>query len=130
MIDVHDTTDVRQVIDELYAAWAANDADAIAALYVDDGTVVRPGSYQRDREAIRENMAGAFAGPFRGSRVLEEPQDVRLVTDDVAVVIGVAGVLMADETDLPADRRRRATWVLVRKDGAWHIAAYHNCPAD
>ena len=74
-------------------------------------------------------MAAAFAGPLRGSTVIAEAQDVRLVTADVAVVIGVAGVLMAGETDLPADRRRRATWVLVHVDDHWRIAAYHNCPA-
>jgi len=34
---------VRAVLQAVYAAWADNDADAFAALYVEDATVVHPG---------------------------------------------------------------------------------------
>ncbi len=121
---------VRAVLQAVYAAWADNDADAFAALYVEDATVVQPGVYKTSRDDVRTSMAAAFAGPMKGSRAIDEPKNVRFLGDDAAVVISEAGILMAGETNLPAERLVRATWVLVKRDGTWLIAAYHNCPAN
>ena len=119
---------VRDVLDHLYAAWAAGDADAFADLYREDATVVMPGVFHRGREATREYMGAAFAGPLRGSRGVDRPQDVRVV-GDTAIVVSTAGILLAGETELPRERERLATWVLHRTDGRWLVAAYTNTPA-
>ena len=65
-------TAVRDVLERLYVAWADGDADAFAALYVDDATVVMPGVFHRSRAAVRDYMAGAFAGPLKGSRGVDD----------------------------------------------------------
>jgi uncharacterized protein (TIGR02246 family) len=130
---MHTTSDIETeplaVLHQLYAAWEANDADAFAALYTPDATVIRPGSFSNGREEIRASMAAAFAGPMKGSRGIDTPHSVRLAGGDTAIVVSVAGILMAGETDLPPDRYRRATWTLTRDHGQWLIAAYHNCEA-
>ena len=41
----------------------------------------------------------------------------------------LGGTTMAGETEIAADRFRRATWVLSRRDGTWLIDAYTTCPA-
>ena len=123
-------TEPLAVLQQLYTAWEANDADAFAALYTADATVVRPGSFSDGRDAVHASMAAAFAGPMKGSRAIDTMHSVRFYGDDTAVVISLAGILMAGETELPADRYRRATWTLVRDHGRWLIAAYHNCEAD
>ncbi len=120
---------VREVLGALYAAWAANDADAFAALYTEDATVAMPGVYHSGREEVRAYMAAAFAGPLRGSRGIDEPRSIRFLGLDTAVIVSEAGILLAGETALPDERLRRATWVLARREGAWRVAAYHNCPA-
>jgi uncharacterized protein (TIGR02246 family) len=120
---------VRDVLQGIYAAWADNDADAFAALYVEDATAVLPRTYNKSREEVRSYMAAAFAGPLKGSMGIDEPQNIRLLGDDTAVVISEGGILMAGETELPAERMVRATWVLAKRDGKWLIVAYHNCPA-
>ena len=121
--------DVRALLDNLYEAWADNDADAFVRHYVPDATVSMTGSYAADREQVRQHMSAAFAGPLRGSRGVDTPQSVRFVTDDVCVVNSLAGILMAGETTLPSERERLATWVLVRTDDGWKVSAYSNCPA-
>jgi uncharacterized protein (TIGR02246 family) len=115
---------------EIYDAWAANDADAFVALYTEDATVVQPGVHKKNKEDIRTTMAAGFAGPLKGSRVLDEPQSIRFRGSEAAVVITEGGVLMADQSELPSGRLVRATWVLTKRDGQWYVAAYQNSPAN
>ena len=121
---------VRETLRGVYDAWAANDADAFAASYVEDATVVLPGSYKDGKNEVRNYMAAAFDGPLKGSQGIDEPQNVRFLDDNTAVVVSEAGILMAGESEPPDERRVRATWVLTKQDGKWLVAAYHNCPAN
>ncbi|WP_431682754.1 nuclear transport factor 2 family protein [Kitasatospora sp. KL5] len=43
-----------------------------------------------------------------------------------AIVVSESGILFAGESEVPDARKINATWVLEKKDGSWHIAAYHN----
>ena len=124
------TESIVSVIQAVYDAWAAGDADAFAELYTDDATVVQPGINKRNRRDIRTTMAAGFAGPLKGSRVLDEPQSVRFLGSDTAVVITEGGVLMAGQSELPAERRVRATWVLTKQNEQWYVGAYQNSPAN
>jgi len=121
---------VLEIIDGVYAAWADNDADAFAELYLADATVVQPAVYKNSKDAIRTSMAAAFAGPLKGSTVIDKPLSVRFLSDDAVVVISEGGVLMAGESEVPPQRLVRATWVLAKRDGRWMIVAYHNSPAN
>ena len=59
---MHTPTDIKTdplaVVHELYAAWEANDADALVALYTEDATVVRPGSFNRARGSAHVDGRG------------------------------------------------------------------------
>ncbi|UFS99060.1 SgcJ/EcaC family oxidoreductase [Nocardia huaxiensis] len=128
---VRTTTDrdaVLDVIAKLYRAWADNDADALADLYLEDATSIVRGALNDSREKVRANMAQNFAGPLKGSRVVDEPAFVRFPAPDAAVAVGRAAIGFAGEEQVPADRWVIATWVLVRRDAGWRIAAYHNGP--
>lgn len=119
---------VRAVLGQLYTAWADNDADAFAALYLDSATVVMPAVLRLGAAAVRDQMAAGFAGPLKGSRGVDEPQDIRII-GDTAIVVSRAGIILAGEQSLPPEREVHATWVLVKQDGRWAIAAYANAPA-
>jgi uncharacterized protein (TIGR02246 family) len=124
------TDSVMSVIHAVYDAWADGDADAFAKLYTDDATVVQPGIYKKNNDVIRTTMAAGFAGPLKGSRVLDEPQSVRFLGSDTAVVITEGGVLMAGQTELSAEGLVRCTWVLTKRDDQWYVVAYQNSPAN
>ena len=117
------------VLKGVYEAWEANDAEAFVADYTDDASVVQPGVYKKDREEIRATMAAGFAGPLNGSRVAAHPVDVRFLTDDTAIVVSEDGIIFPGQDAVASERLVRATWVLVRRDGGWRIASYHNSPA-
>jgi uncharacterized protein (TIGR02246 family) len=119
---------VCDVLDRMYAAWAAADADEIARLYSQDATVVMPGVCHAGAETIRAWFTAGFAGRLRGSTATDEARNVTFRGPDAATVISTGGILMAGEASVPAERLVRATWLLTRQDGEWLIAAYHNCP--
>jgi uncharacterized protein (TIGR02246 family) len=116
------------VLDQMYDAWAAADANGIADLYTTDAMVVARGSLLQGNDAVRDWFVDGFAGRLKGSTTIDEARMVRFPAPDAAVVVSTGGVLMPGETSVPAQRLVRATWVLARRDGAWVIAAYHNSP--
>ncbi|WP_405719938.1 SgcJ/EcaC family oxidoreductase [Streptomyces sp. NBC_01537] len=63
----HDEAAIEGVLEGVYKAWDAGDADAFAADHRDDATAILPGSYRRSKEDVRENMAAGFASFLKGS---------------------------------------------------------------
>jgi uncharacterized protein (TIGR02246 family) len=119
---------IRDVLARLYKAWEANDAEAFVADYTDDAIVIQPGVYKKDREEIRTTMAAGFAGPLSGSRATDQPVSVRFLNDDTALVVSEGGILFPGQDSVASERMVRASWVLVRRGGAWLITSYHNSP--
>ncbi|WP_412543674.1 SgcJ/EcaC family oxidoreductase [Longispora sp. K20-0274] len=124
-----DAAALRGVPQRIVAAWADNDADAFAAAFTEDATLILPNDvYLTSREQIRTFMANAYAGPFKGSRVFGEPLALKFLSADVALVITRGGVMAPGEDVVAAERAIRATWVVAKRDGEWLIAAYQNTP--
>ncbi|HKN99561.1 MAG TPA: SgcJ/EcaC family oxidoreductase [Pseudonocardiaceae bacterium] len=123
------SNDVLATIESVYAAWAANDADAFVADYAPDATATLPGAHLAGRDAIHATMVNTFANDLKGSRAHHQPGQVRFPTADVAVVNATSAVQFAGQ-DGPDDKTRTLdTWVLARRDGRWWIEAFHSAAA-
>jgi uncharacterized protein (TIGR02246 family) len=120
---------VRGVLERFYTAWADHDADAAAALYMDDATVMLTGVLIQGRDEVRDYLAKGFAGPLKGTRAVDEPQSIRIIDGATALIVSRAGVLAAGEQEPAAEHEVLASWALCRRDGDWMIAAYANTPA-
>jgi uncharacterized protein (TIGR02246 family) len=124
-----DKESILAVLAGVYDAWTEGDADSFVAEYLEDASAILPGSCRKSRQEIRDAMAFAFNGPFKGTRVSDKVLDVRLLNEDAAVVISETGVLMPGESEAPPERTSYATWVLAKRDGRWLLAAYSNSPS-
>ncbi|MGR6975157.1 SgcJ/EcaC family oxidoreductase [Streptomyces cynarae] len=109
-------------------AWAAHDADAFADVFTPDGSMIIPGVFQKGRDAIRAFMAQAFEGPFKGTRVTGTPVDLRFANSESGILITQGGILAPGESEPSAERAVNASWVVVKREGQWFLAAYQNSP--
>jgi uncharacterized protein (TIGR02246 family) len=123
-----DEAAIQAVLTDSYKAWDAGDADGMVADYTEDATAILPGSLRDGREAIRQSMAMAFAGPLQGSSTWNRQLSIRFIGADGAIVISESAILFAGETEAPESRKVNATWVFEKRDGRWLVAAYHNSP--
>jgi uncharacterized protein (TIGR02246 family) len=123
-----DDAAVRALLDRIYAAFAANDADVYADAYAEPAVAVMPGAYPNGRVALQSAMRQLFAGPLAGATGEFDVQSIRYLGTDVAVVISRARVLLADQSDAAAVEPWLDTWVISRVSGTWQVESFHSCP--
>ncbi|HET9143822.1 SgcJ/EcaC family oxidoreductase [Actinophytocola sp.] len=114
---------------QLLASWAYADADGIADLFVEDGTLILPGVFRQGREEIRKYFKEAFDTKYRSTQVVGKPISMRFLGSDVALLLSYGGVLAAGETEVSDVQAIRASWLVQRVDGRWRLAAYQNSTA-
>lgn len=113
----------------LVEAWSRNDGYGVADAFTEDGILVLPGDVLKiGRSEIGAFMAAAYAGPFKGTGVTGKPVDLRFATDDCALIRTHGGILAPGETSIAPELAVRSTWVVVKRDGEWQLAAYQNSP--
>jgi uncharacterized protein (TIGR02246 family) len=113
----------------IQAAWAANDANAFADVFAENGSLLMRDTQLKGRDEIRTFMASGFSGPFSGARVKGWPIAVRFLTDDVAMFVTEGGIMLRGHTDIAAENFIRATWVVGRQpDGQLKLFSHQSSP--
>lgn len=127
-LSAEDSAQVAALPGRIVSAWADHDAETFSQVFTEDGTMVLPGVMCRGSAEVRAFMADAFSKAFKGTRVTGTPVSARALGGDAAVLVTQGGVLAPGEDEVSDERAIRATWVAVRTEEGWRLAAYQNSP--
>jgi uncharacterized protein (TIGR02246 family) len=123
-------TAVRDALSRVADAWASGDPDQYAALFTEDADYTAfDGTRMVGRHAIADGHRALFAGIMKNSRTTMPSPSIRFITADVVVVCLLGGIIMSwqkNRTEPSARRRSAVTFVLVRRDDTWLVAAFQN----
>jgi uncharacterized protein (TIGR02246 family) len=122
-----DEAALRKAQEDFAAAWNNHDAQAMAALWAEDGDWVGPdGNYVQGRQRIEDMLAEAHTGDWASSHLTVKVLGVRFLKPDVGVVNAeqeITGARDFFDNALP-NQKVVATSIMVKKDGKWQTAVY------
>jgi uncharacterized protein (TIGR02246 family) len=128
-----DERQIEQLLGELTDAWNRGDANAYGARYLADATFTNAnGSFYLGRDEFDRRHEEIFRGVLRGTTLAMTINKLRFVRPDVAIVdvgTGISGSpLRPQGVEVEPDGLLRSCllMVLLKQDGGWWIAAYHN----
>jgi uncharacterized protein (TIGR02246 family) len=128
MITDADKAAIAALTQKVVSAWARHDAESFASVFADDGTMILVGAYCEGRDQVTAYMTEAFSGRYKGTRVTGTPISIRALGPDTAILLSEGGVLEAGQTEPSPGSAIRASWLAIRQDGQWRLAAYQNTP--
>lgn len=123
-----ETAAVRHVIDEFVAAFNRHDASGWAQPFAEDGDFTNvSGLTRHGRKEVEERFKMLFAGPLKGAHRTVTVRHLRFAKPDVAFADAewaLEGSTAADGSVNPV-RKGIFTWVMVKQDGSWKFADFH-----
>ncbi len=114
---------------QLHHAWNERSAGDFAAMFTDDGTSVGfDGSEMQGPAQIERELAQIFADHATGAYI-GIVHEVRLLSDNVAVLRAVAGLIPPGSSEINPATNALQTLIVIRSGDQWRIAHFQNTPA-
>lgn len=123
-----DSAAIRQVIASFLDGFNHHDAQAWAAPFLEDGDFTNvSGLTRHGRKEVEERFKMLFAGVLKDAHRTVTVRHIRFIKPDVAAVDAewaLTGSKAADGSENPV-RKGIFTWVMVKQDGQWMFADFH-----
>jgi uncharacterized protein (TIGR02246 family) len=111
--------------------WNAGSGAGFASVFAEDGEQVAfDGTRYQGRAEIAAAHQQLFDTWVKGSRLVGRVLNLRLLTPDVAQMNTIGGTVLAGQSDIAPDRNSVQTFIAVRRDDEWRVAAFHNTRAE
>lgn len=122
---------IRAFVRAYEGAFNTHDPAALTTLYTDDADiVVRNSPVIHGRQAIL-NWWRTYFSQSRPYRFIPIVDEIRMMSSDVALInVTATGASQQPDAAQSSVRYARATWVVVRKEGKWLIAALRVLPSE
>ena len=121
-------TAVRDVYQQMMDAWNRGSGAGLAEVFTEDGDLVGfDGTHLTGREEIAAFHQRLFDRWLKGSRLVGQVTDVRLLGPDVALMHAVGGTVLRGKRRPAPERGSIQTLVAIRQAGGdWRLAAFQN----
>ena len=120
---------IANVIRSTTSAFNAHDAEVFASLYTPDATLVTVrGERMTGTAEIEHGLDAIFATRAKTAKLETIDTSISLLTQDVAIAYvlnELTGNVTANGEPAPP-HRELSIRVLLKKDGKWRVAAFHN----
>ena len=124
-----DERSVRALYEGILGHWNGRDARRLAGLFTRDGHLVGfDGSQVEGRAAIESEMTRIFAD-HPTPRYVGIVRQVQFLSQAVAAVRAVAGMVPPGKTDINPGLNAVQTLIATKDDESWGIVLYQNTPA-
>jgi uncharacterized protein (TIGR02246 family) len=125
---------IQALLQEVVDGWNRGDGEAMAAVFDDDADyIVFNGMHLKGSRQIATVHQQLFDTFLKGTRLGGGGQGegaqggaVRFLTPDVALVLTRGGVQRAEQSGSPPEQHSIQTFVVVKRNGNWSIAAFQN----
>lgn len=122
-----DEAAVRVLYRRLMDGWNEGSGEAFAAPFAKDGDLVAfDGTHFKGRREIVPFHQQLFQTYLKGTRLVGAVQDVRFLSNDVALMHAVGGTVMRGKSTPSPKRDSIQTLVAVRISGSWQLATFQN----
>jgi uncharacterized protein (TIGR02246 family) len=122
-----DEAAVRALYQPLMDGWNQGSGDAFAAVFTEGGDLVGfDGTHLKGRQEIAPFHQQLFDKWLKGSRLVGQVKDVRLLHPDVALMHAVGGTVLRGKSEPVPERDSIQTLVATRQDGEWRLVAFLN----
>ena len=114
------------VIKQLEDSWNTANGEAFGEAFTEDADFIAiRGDYHQGREAIAKGHHAIFNSIYKDSRATYELIRARALSDGV-ILAQTRSDLSAPSGPLAGEHSSVSTLVLVRDEGAWQVAGFHN----
>lgn len=118
---------IHALSERLTDAWKEGDGAAFAEQFTENADyVVYDGSHLTGRAEIAQRHQELFDTLLRGSHIESQIENIRFLSEDVAIVHSTGGVQLRWQRRLPSKRDSIQTHVAVKQDGGWKFTAFQN----
>lgn len=122
-----DEAAVRGLFGQMIGGWNGGGGEEFAAAFAEDGDLIAfDGTRFRGRAEISAFHQELFDRWMKGTRLVGRIEGVRFLGPDVALMHAVGGTVMRGKTRPSPERDSIQTYVAVRENGGWRLAAFQN----
>lgn len=112
----------------LRAAWDAGDADALAGIFTEDGSMLVDDTQLQGSDEIRDYHRRAFAEGLAGTKRTEEPIEITFLTQEIAFAVTKGGVIARGAHAIANEDVVCGSWVIAKRDGEWRLVSHQTSP--
>ena len=124
-----DERSVRALYEGVLGQWNARDAKRMAGLFARDCNLVGfDGSQLEGSAAVESEMTRIFAD-HPTARYVGIVREVQFLSQHVAVLRAVAGMVPPGQADLNPSLNAIQTLIATKRDESWRVVLYQNTPA-